>query len=110
MKVFPRQPSWLSRAEHHQLVSSVSDSTPESAQTDYILGALDCIKEKASILYAAQLAASSSSSLVLEEEVAPGSLERVWFWFPTLSTREKRQDFVEYAPRFGLTGFVLVGK
>ncbi|KAJ9108688.1 hypothetical protein QFC21_000008 [Naganishia friedmannii] len=37
-------------------------------------------------------------------------LQRVWFWFPSLSTREKRRDLVTYASRWGLTGFVLAGK
>ena len=36
-------------------------------------------------------------------------LQRVWFWFPSLSTREKRRDLVTYASRWGLTGFVLAG-
>lgn len=44
-----------------------------------------------------------------EEVVEDGELQRVWFWFPSLSTREKRKDLVTYASRWGLTGFVLAG-
>lgn len=34
---------------------------------------------------------------------------RVWFWLPSLSTREKRDDMVNWAPEYNLTGFVLAG-
>jgi hypothetical protein len=37
-------------------------------------------------------------------------LVRVWFYFPSLSTREKRTDMVTHAPDYSLTGFVLAGK
>ena len=39
-----------------------------------------------------------------------GPLVRVWFYFPSLSTREKRDDLVSMAPMYALTGFVLAGK
>nr|RBQ99375.1 hypothetical protein FVER53263_10842 [Fusarium verticillioides] len=38
------------------------------------------------------------------------SLVRVWFYFPSISTRAKRDDFINYAPTYGLTGFLLAGK
>jgi hypothetical protein len=37
-------------------------------------------------------------------------LVRVWFYFPSLNTREKRQNMVDWAPSYSLTGFVLAGK
>lgn len=42
------------------------------------------------------------------DDTAP--LVRVWFYFPSLSTREKRDDLVNHAPSYSLTGFVLAGK
>jgi hypothetical protein len=47
---------------------------------------------------------------VAEEDAGDEALQRVWFWFPSLSTKEKRRDLVDYAPRYGLTGFVLAGE
>ncbi|KAJ9125088.1 hypothetical protein QFC22_000041 [Naganishia vaughanmartiniae] len=47
---------------------------------------------------------------VEKEKETDEELQRVWFWFPSLSTREKRRDLVTYASRWGLTGFVLAGK
>lgn len=41
---------------------------------------------------------------------AKEALVRVWFYFPSLSTREKRDDMVNFAPTYQLTGFVLAGK
>jgi hypothetical protein len=37
-------------------------------------------------------------------------LVRVWFYFPSLNTREKRQHMVDWAPSYSLTGFVLAEK
>ena len=39
-----------------------------------------------------------------------GPIVRVWFYFQSLSTREKRNDLVNYAANYSLTGFVLAGK
>ncbi len=44
------------------------------------------------------------------EDTAPPPLVRVWFYFPSISTRSKRDDLVAHAPRHGLTGFLLAGK
>lgn len=47
---------------------------------------------------------SKTPAAVDEDEV------RAWFHFPSLSTRSKRKDLVDYAHTRGLTGFVLAGK
>lgn len=95
-----RQPSWMSRAE----VTELAKEMP----VDDILAAFEYVKEnvtqylKKDNSHMEALANSSSSD--------NGPLLRVWFYFPSLSTREKRKDLVTYAPRYGLTGFVLAGK
>lgn len=38
------------------------------------------------------------------------SFIRVWYRFPSLSTKSKRDDLVDFAPRYRLTGFVIAGK
>ena len=35
---------------------------------------------------------------------------RVWYYFPSLSTKEKRKDLVEYAKGYKITGWVVAGK
>lgn len=43
-------------------------------------------------------------------ETSSTPLSRVWFYFPSLSTREKRDDLIKLAPAYDLTGFCLAGK
>ncbi|ORY29758.1 hypothetical protein BCR39DRAFT_530877 [Naematelia encephala] len=101
VKISPRQPAWLNRMQHDSLLSSI----PPCDAPDAILDTIESIKASASILLHSTRAPTPPPVEKVEEV-----LERVWFWFPSLSTREKRRDLVEYAPRYGLTGFVLAGK
>lgn len=95
-----RQPSWMSRAE-------TADLAAEMPVGD-VLAAFDYVKEHApKYIEKAQAASTGQHN---PEETPNGPLLRVWFYFPSLSTREKRRDLVTYAPRYKLTGFVLAGK
>ena len=38
------------------------------------------------------------------------TISRTWFYFPSISTRSKRDDLVHSAPSYGLTGFLYAGK
>lgn len=114
-----RQPPWMSRAE----VATLGASMPP----DDIFAAFDYIQEHAPrprpSLSPSEKAKDSLSSQQQQDQHPStdthssrgssgpdGPLLRVWFYFPSLSTREKRKDLVAYAPRYGLTGFVLAGK
>lgn len=106
-----RQPPWLSRAEVAELGSGMPAGD--------ILAAFDHVQEHAPRFYKEHQAAAAS----VQQDNRPqqpggaggpddddGPLLRVWFYFPSLSTREKRRDLVSYAGGYGLTGFVLAGK
>jgi len=108
VRIVPRQPAWLNRQAHDVLSSSISERDSDIIPSEYILETLEILKWAASDLLEQQ-ALSDPSEEVEEKEVKEVKLERVWFWFPMLSTREKRKDLVDYAPRYGLTGFVLAG-
>ncbi|KAK7745890.1 hypothetical protein SLS53_002609 [Cytospora paraplurivora] len=108
-----RQPPWMSRAEVAELASEMP--------TDDILAAFDHIQDKAPEYYLHYLQqrhnitsthdpSRSSQPGAAGNDKDSGPLLRVWFYFPSLSTREKRRDLVSYAPGYGLTGFVLAGK
>ncbi|CAK46715.1 hypothetical protein CBS63078_4318 [Aspergillus niger] len=94
-----RQPDWMSKAE----VAALAATMPQ----DDVFTALDHVREEATRFLEAQptqpvdLSPSQSGS---------GPLVRVWFYFPSLSTRKKRDDLVHHAAGYGLTGFVLAGK
>lgn len=91
-----RQPLWMSRAEVTELGSAIP--------SDDILAAFDYILENAPKYYTT----NKVSAQIQQQDTGP--LLRVWFYFPSLSTREKRKDLVNYAASYHLTGFVLAGK
>jgi hypothetical protein len=99
-----RHPTFLSRTAYEELVQSVKSLPQDTSGAEYILKAVDHIGTWA------PLQVSIPLDHPLATDNTPTQLERVWFWFPSLSTRSKRKDLVDYAPRYGLTGFVLAGK
>ncbi|KXJ87745.1 hypothetical protein Micbo1qcDRAFT_207936 [Microdochium bolleyi] len=122
-----RQPPWASRAE----AARVNDETP---QDEDVLGIIEYIREAATRAYTQSLASSATSGLTSgsggsgdgsastsSQEIGSSRsyspttkdaepLVRVWFYFPSISTRAKRDDLVRNAPAYGLTGFLLAGK
>lgn len=102
-----RQPDWLSKAE----VAELSSSMPN----DDILSALEYIQEEGARLLESQKSSISSTSASNQPSTGNKSstsdpIVRVWFYFPSLSTRAKRDDMVNYGADYSLTGFVLAGK
>jgi hypothetical protein len=99
-KVRIRQPPWLNRAATNQLMADL----PEDED---LLGTIEHIKEAA----AQQLSQSSNHTNNPNTQATSTSpLVRVWFYFPSISTRSKRDDFIIHAPTYSLTGFLYAGK
>lgn len=96
LRIGVRQPTWLSKAE----VAELSADMP----SDDVFSAIDYIRESAP----AYVKSTQSDTTTPIADVGP--ISRVWFYFPSLSTREKRDDLVNHAPSYSLTGFVLAGK
>jgi hypothetical protein len=90
-----RQPNWLDKAN----VAALSCTLPSD-----IFSALDFLRDQGPSLIPTVTTTSNAKS------TSTGPLVRVWFYFPSLSTREKRQHMVDWAPSYSLTGFVLAGK
>lgn len=101
-----RQPPWMSRAEVTELGASMPPGD--------LFAAFDYIQEHAPRPPQTKTSSSSQQQNENSPSTADGQqnepLLRVWFYFPSLSTREKRKDLVSYAAGYGLTGFVLAGK
>jgi hypothetical protein len=93
-----RQPEWMSKAE----VAEVATSIPEGDA----LEAFEYFQTEASRF----LEIKQSQAVSSEDRGSGGPVVRVWFYFPSLSTRKKRDDMVNLAPGYSLTGFVLAGK
>jgi hypothetical protein len=102
VKVRIQQPNWLSKAATSQLTSCISPA-------DDLLSTIDLIHDKA-LLQLSQQDSSLSSNSSLSSSLATTPLVRAWFYFPSISTRSKRDDLVTHAPAYQLTGFLFAGK
>lgn len=93
-----RQPEWMSKAEVAEVATSLSEGDA--------LEAFEYFQKEAS----RYLELKKSQAVSSEDRGSGGPIVRVWFYFPSLSTRKKRDDMVNLAPGYSLTGFVLAGK
>ncbi|KAM0230376.1 hypothetical protein ACHAPO_009371 [Fusarium lateritium] len=92
-----QQPEWMSKGDVAKLNSELPDED--------ILSVIEHIKEVAT-----QNLEGLKQDEVANTPIKDTSIVRVWFYFPSISTRAKRDDLVNYAPAYGLTGFLLAGK
>jgi len=95
MRVQPT--SWMSKAEAAQM-------SAETPQAD-IASAIECVREAAAQHFIRRHQKACTASPLIHQEIT-----RIWFYFPSISTRSKRDDIVNYAPTYNLTGFLLAGK
>lgn len=98
-----RQPSWLNRA-------AVSQITADIPADGDLLGSIEHVKEAAIKQFEEVEKIKSTSVSQLNTDYLTGLLVRVWFYFPSISTRSKRDDFIIHAPTYSLTGFLYAGK
>lgn len=92
-----RQPDWMSKAEVAGLAAAIPQGDALEA-FEYI---------QAEVSHFLEDKRSRAGALEKKDEEP---IVRVWFYFPSLSTRKKRDDMVNLAPGYSLTGFVLAGK
>ncbi|KAJ5825678.1 hypothetical protein N7474_002816 [Penicillium riverlandense] len=97
-----RQPDWMSKAEVAELAASIPQGD--------VLEAFEHIQTEASRFLENKKSQAVSSKETEPHTSSAGPIVRVWFYFPSLSTRKKRGDMVNLAPGYSLTGFVLAGK
>ncbi|KAJ6023725.1 hypothetical protein N7540_004522 [Penicillium herquei] len=97
-----RQPDWMTKAE----VAEIATSMPESD----VLEAFEYIQSEANRFLEVKQSMARALEKAGSQRESRGPMVRVWFYFPSLSTREKRDDMVNLAPAYSLTGFVLAGK
>ena len=94
-----RQPDWMSKAE----VAGLAAAMPQ----EDVFEAFGYVQEQALHFLEAQKQNLNSEDTI---DTKSGPVVRVWFYFQSLSTREKRNDLVNYAASYSLAGFVLAGK
>ncbi|GAA6010431.1 hypothetical protein JCM10207_001301 [Rhodosporidiobolus poonsookiae] len=110
-----QQPPWLARNAYDPLSASLPSHNPTSfsSNSELILETVERAREEAAKLIPDEPEAPAPTSgkrrrNAPAEDDAPEF--RVWLWFPSLSTKEKRDDIVNWAAEYSLTGFVLAGK
>lgn len=126
------QPSWMARTAHDELSAALSSLSAAAAparadafasNVDFVLAMIDQIRTLTPSLVPAASepeppqeahahgARNTKRGRKRPDHAGDGEEEyRVWYWFPSLSSREKRDDMVNWAPEYGLTGFVLAGQ
>ncbi|KAK6216602.1 DUF1115 domain protein [Colletotrichum tabaci] len=110
-----RQPAWLSRAATAQLNARVPEDEDLFSTIEVVRDAAAEHLERAKLAEAEALVAGNDNRLDADDDGdgdagGPPHLVRVWFYFPSISTRSKRDDFIIHAPAYGLTGFLYAGK
>ncbi|SCV69387.1 BQ2448_2407 [Microbotryum intermedium] len=113
------QSSWMPRADHTDLVQGLPAPplipvAKAGDAVEFLINWLDVVREQVGRRWNERLEQMGSGDgetkgVEIDEEVK-GALFRVWFVFQSLSTREKRDDIVNWAKDYQLTGFVLAGK
>jgi hypothetical protein len=98
-----RQPDWLSRASTVHLSSQISQDS------DDLFATIQSIQE-AAVQHLEEEKAVETEKAGVHGSERGGPLVRVWFYFPSISTRSKRDDFIINAPSYNLTGFLCAGK
>ncbi|ORX35282.1 hypothetical protein BD324DRAFT_682634 [Kockovaella imperatae] len=109
--VLPRQPEWMTRSSFDSFLLAMPKSRPDNSDmSEHLLGSVDWIRSHALEYRTEQKSKTFAEAEDKQTNNAFRRLERVWFWFPSLSSKEKRRDLVDYAAEYDLKGFVLAGK
>lgn len=113
-----RQPDWLTRSEWES-VRPLEPSVDEELVVEYLLECKHLVRRRIEGLPKFQPEADIKPVLGDRDHSGSASgsghgetkscLERVWFWFPSLSSKEKRRDLVTFAEEHLLSGFLLAG-
>ncbi|WWC60411.1 uncharacterized protein I303_102983 [Kwoniella dejecticola CBS 10117] len=109
VKIRPKQPTFLNRSQYQALLDTIPSIGIEDEPSEHILNTVEIVKSALQAVLEESKAQISPTDSDMDTKVDE-EIIRVWFWLPSLSTREKRDDMVNFAKEVGLTGFVLAGK
>ncbi|KAI4713585.1 hypothetical protein J4E89_001032 [Alternaria sp. Ai002NY15] len=100
VKVRVQQPQWMNKAATSRLTSDIPEDEDLLSKIEYI--------REAAVEYLTEIETTELGPDLTAVDAGP--LVRVWFYFPSISTRSKRDDFIKFAPSYQLTGFLYAGK
>lgn len=107
-------PSWMNRKTYTELVAKMKERErkereergEEEEDGMIIMAVVDFLREYLPSCEK-QTEVDKESEKTKEEDT---KIVRVWYYLPSLSTKEKREDMVEYGKTYNLTGVVIAGK
>lgn len=100
------KPSFMNRKDFENLHASIASLGNHGEEVD-VVNTIQMI-EDAVLARVAEQENEDQKKTMTTTKVGP--LVRVWFYFPSISTRSKRDDLINHAPSYNLTGFLLAGK
>ncbi|EEY18449.1 conserved hypothetical protein [Verticillium alfalfae VaMs.102] len=108
IRVRIQKPDWLSKAETAHLNAQHSEVEEDLFST--VEAIQEAAAQKLKESQEARVDTTSDAAAAAAAANGGGPLVRVWFYFPSISTRSKRDDFIINAPHYNLTGFLYAGK
>jgi hypothetical protein len=100
------KPSFMNRKDFESMNASIASSKDQEDEVD-VVNTIQMIEEAVAAYMANRQSEVAERGLMLSSD---GPFVRAWFYFPSISTRSKRDDLINHAPSYGLTGFLLAGK
>jgi len=103
-KIRIKQPVWMNKTETAKLNSA------QASDYQDLWNGLSSIEEAITEYLANEQATHAEDLERQNYTTTSGPIVRAWFYFPSISTRSKRDDLIIHAPSYSLTGFLFAGK
>lgn len=98
-------PTWMNRRTHTEVLAKIKEVGKDEEDGGVrVMAVVDFLKDNSSTF----LPSVEKEETKQQQKDEP--LVRVWYYLPSLSTKEKRKDLVDYAHTYKLTGRVVAGK
>jgi hypothetical protein len=114
-----QQNSWLDRSQHQQLIRAWDDhwrsllgDNNDDDRASQILLMLEQAPQVVDpmVQWYCQQQKDREAKAAKAAVVGPLACLREWLWLPMIYTKEKRGHIVDWAPSYGITGFLFAGK
>ncbi|KAI8890194.1 hypothetical protein K501DRAFT_281885 [Backusella circina FSU 941] len=100
---------WLTRDQHEILCNELKQTSQEEERASALLEKIQEIQALAEPMIMEAISKQQKCNKQSKPQ-GPIVMLRDWIWFPMIYTREKRGHIVDWAPKYGITGFLCPGK
>ncbi|KAI7875174.1 hypothetical protein K492DRAFT_211097 [Lichtheimia hyalospora FSU 10163] len=103
--------NWLSRDAHQALTRSLQEFECDADdQPTRVLDSIQFLQSQAEDTAVKAYLEQQNNAKNNDKDSGPVTFLREWIWFPMIYTREKRGHIIDWAPGYGVTGFLCPGK